>query len=136
MSLLIQIATGSSILFILGIKKTWGKTQGPPWGVIFILAVGMLILRLQRLGYAEYPLFLFRDFCVYPDWRELLACTISQKVEMTKIPRMVALFMVFGGYGFFCCSSSSDLFFEDPVGRTYPDISKCDKYFVSCGWFG
>lgn len=103
MSNLVQIAyLISSILFILGIKFL-GKTKDARKGNV-LSAVGMLlaiVATLVNLNLATFP--------------EMLACVLlggviglyyARKVEMTKIPEMVALFNGFGGLASFAVALS------------------------------
>lgn len=103
MSNIVQIAyLISSILFILGIKFL-GKTKDARKGNV-LSAVGMLlaiVATLVNLNLATFP--------------EMLACVLlggaiglyyANKVEMTKIPEMVALFNGFGGLASFAVALS------------------------------
>ncbi|MFT4860380.1 MAG: NAD(P) transhydrogenase subunit beta [Algoriphagus sp.] len=127
MSILIQIAyLISSILFILGIKKL-GKTKSAREGNIYS-AVGMLLAIAATLVTLNILSFVEISVCILIGGA--IGLYISQKVEMTKIPEMVALFNGFGGLASFAVALS-DYFFKTQSLDTYPDSINAISIIVS-----
>jgi NAD(P) transhydrogenase subunit beta len=127
MSILIQVAyLISSILFILGIKKL-GKTKSAREGNIYS-AVGMLLAIAATLVTLNILSFVEIFVCILIGGA--IGLYISQKVEMTKIPEMVALFNGFGGLASFAVALS-DYFFKTQSVDTYPDSINAISIIVS-----
>ncbi len=127
MSILIQIAyLISSILFILGIKKL-GKTKSAREGNIYsavgmLLAIAATLVTLDILSFVE----IFVSILI----GGAIGLYISQKIEMTKIPEMVALFNGFGGLASFAVALS-DYFLKTQSVETYPDSVNAISIIVS-----
>jgi H+-translocating NAD(P) transhydrogenase subunit beta len=127
MSILIQVAyLISSILFILGIKKL-GKTKSAREGNIYS-AVGMLLAIAATLVTLNILSFVEIFVCILIGGA--IGLYISQKVEMTKIPEMVALFNGFGGLASFAVALS-DYFLKTQSVDTYPDSINAISIIVS-----
>ena len=127
MSILIQVAyLISSILFILGIKKL-GKTKSAREGNIYS-AVGMLLAIAATLVTLNILSFVEIFVCILIGGA--IGLYISQKVEMTKIPEMVALFNGFGGLASFAVALS-DYFLKTQSVDTYPDSINSISIIVS-----
>jgi len=127
MSILIQVAyLISSILFIVGIKKL-GKTKSAREGNIYS-AVGMLLAIAATLVTLNILSFVEIFVCILIGGA--IGLYISQKVEMTKIPEMVALFNGFGGLASFAVALS-DYFFKTQSVDTYPDSINAISIIVS-----
>jgi NAD(P) transhydrogenase subunit beta len=127
MSILIQVAyLISSILFILGIKKL-GKTKSAREGNIYS-AVGMLIAIAATLYTVNILSFVEIFVCILIG--SAIGLYVSKKVEMTKIPEMVALFNGFGGLASFAVALS-DYFLKTQAVATYPDTVNSVSIIVS-----
>jgi NAD(P) transhydrogenase subunit beta len=127
MSILIQVAyLISSILFILGIKKL-GKTKSAREGNIYS-AVGMLIAIAATLYTVNILSFVEIFVCILIG--SAIGLYVSKKVEMTKIPEMVALFNGFGGLASFAVALS-DYFLKTQAVETYPDTVNSVSIIVS-----
>jgi NAD(P) transhydrogenase subunit beta len=127
MSILIQIAyLISSILFIVGIKKL-GKTKSAREGNIYS-AVGMLLAIAATLVTLDILSFVEIFVCILIGGS--IGLYVSQKVEMTKIPEMVALFNGFGGLASFAVALS-DYFLKTQSVDTYPDSVNAVSIIVS-----
>ncbi len=127
MSIIIQVAyLISSILFILGIKKL-GKTKSAREGNIYS-AVGMLIAIAATLYTVDILSFVEIFVCILIGGA--IGLYVSQKVEMTKIPEMVALFNGFGGLASFAVALS-DYFLKTQAVATYPDTVNSVSIIVS-----
>jgi NAD(P) transhydrogenase subunit beta len=127
MSILIQVAyLISSILFVLGIKKL-GKTKSAREGNVYS-AVGMLIAIAATLYTVNILSFVEIFVCILIGGA--IGLYVSQKVEMTKIPEMVALFNGFGGLASFAVALS-DYFFKTQAVATYPDTVNSISIIVS-----
>ncbi|MBN3520272.1 NAD(P)(+) transhydrogenase (Re/Si-specific) subunit beta [Algoriphagus lutimaris] len=127
MSILIQVAyLISSILFVLGIKKL-GKTKSAREGNVYS-AVGMLIAIAATLYTVNILSFVEIFICILIGGA--IGLYVSKKVEMTKIPEMVALFNGFGGLASFAVALS-DYFFKTQAVNTYPDSVNSISIIVS-----
>ncbi|WP_075350346.1 NAD(P)(+) transhydrogenase (Re/Si-specific) subunit beta [Algoriphagus marinus] len=127
MSILIQVAyLISSILFILGIKKL-GKTKSAREGNVYS-AVGMLIAIAATLYTVNILSFVEIFVCILIGGA--IGLYVSKKVEMTKIPEMVALFNGFGGLASFAVALS-DYFLKTQAMETYPDSVNSISIIVS-----
>ncbi|MEN2281421.1 NAD(P)(+) transhydrogenase (Re/Si-specific) subunit beta [Algoriphagus sp. SE2] len=127
MSILIQVAyLISSILFVLGIKKL-GKTKSARQGNVYS-AVGMLIAIAATLYTVNILSFVEIFVCILIGGA--IGLYVSKKVEMTKIPEMVALFNGFGGLASFAVALS-DYFLKTQAVATYPDKVNLVSIIVS-----
>ncbi len=127
MSILIQVAyLISSILFVLGIKKL-GKTKSARQGNVYS-AVGMLIAIAATLYTVNILSFVEIFVCILIGGA--IGLYVSKKVEMTKIPEMVALFNGFGGLASFTVALS-DYFLKTQAIETYPDSVNSVSIIVS-----
>lgn len=127
MSALIQVAyLVSSILFILGIKKM-AKTKSARQGNVYS-AVGMLIAIAATLYTVNILSFVEIFGCMLIGGA--IGAYVSQKVEMTKVPEMVALFNGFGGLASFAVALS-DYFLKTQSPDTFPDSVNAISIIVS-----
>lgn len=83
----------SSVLFIVGIKmlgKTKTARQGNQWSMLaMLIAIVATLIQVEVLTLAE----IFASLLI----GSIIGLYVAQKVEMTKMPELVALFNGFGG---------------------------------------
>lgn len=116
MTIAIQLAyLIASILFIIGIKLL-GKTKDARRGNI-LSSVGMLIAILATLVQIQSVTFVEIIVCILLG--SVIGLYYAYKVEMTKIPEMVALFNGFGGLASFAVALSE---FYLKSGADTPEI--------------
>ena len=106
----------SSVLFILGIKFM-NRTKDARSGN-FMSAVGMLIALAATLVQIEVVTYTEVAVCVLIG--TVIGLYYAYKVEMTKIPEMVALFNGFGGLASVAVALSD--FYRQPVGVEFDTV--------------
>jgi len=127
MSTVIEIAyLIASVLFILGIKNL-GKTKSARLGNIQS-AVGMLIAIAATLLTIQAVTFLEIFICILIG--SAIGLYYATKVQMTKIPEMVALFNGFGGLASFAVALS-DYFLKSGTSLESLDAVNLTSIIVS-----
>ncbi|MBM3167648.1 MAG: NAD(P)(+) transhydrogenase (Re/Si-specific) subunit beta [Bacteroidetes bacterium] len=116
----------ASVLFILGIKFL-GKTKDARKGNV-LSAVGMLIAIVATLVTLEVLTFLEIFACILLG--TIVGLYYAYKVEMTKIPEMVALFNGFGGLASFAVALS-DYYLKSETNPTALDAINLSSILVS-----
>ncbi|MEY2704472.1 MAG: hypothetical protein RL407_534 [Bacteroidota bacterium] len=116
----------ASVLFILGIKFL-GKTKDARKGNV-LSAVGMLIAIAATLVTLEVLTFLEIFACILLG--TIVGLYYAYKVEMTKIPEMVALFNGFGGLASFAVALS-DYYLKSETNLASLDAINLSSILVS-----